>query len=162
MMNIQIIGMKKALAKLYGIDMGLMDLTKPLKDTKKYLEGMMKKRFENRGDAPHKWAPISQETLRKREVNHSDQPLIDRGNLLRSVSSPRSRYANHTVFKNRLRFAISSTLRNNGVFYPAIMENGSRARNIPARPFMFLTEKNNKEINDIFHKYMEWLVNKPV
>ncbi len=171
MMYVQVFGMKKTLAKLYGIEMGLIDMTVPLKKVKKYIEGMMKERFEQGGHAPHKWPKPSDTTMKLREVNKTKQPLIDRGNLKRAVSSPRSRYAKHTVFKNSLRFGISSMLRNNGAFYPEIMDKGATVKNgwgkgitirIPRRRFMYLRKKDDKEIEQIMHRYMEWLVAKPI
>ena len=170
MIYTQVIGMKNALARLYGVSAGLIDLRVPLKKTQRYIEDMMKERFRKGGD-PIKWKKVTETTLKLREVNKGNQPLIDRGNLLRAVSSPRSRYAKHTVFKNQLRFAISRTLNKDGVFYPALLEDdlviedgwgrGIRIE-IPGRPYMYLTPKNYREINNIFHEYMEWLVSKPI
>lgn len=159
------VGFEKTLARIHKIDVGLIDMTIPHKLMLKRTQKRFKKTFERGGDP--KWKKITETTLKLREVNKNAKPLIDRGNLMRALSSPRSRYAKHKVFKKSFRIAISSTLRNNGAFYPAIMEKGATVNNawgrggiikIPARPFMHFTNEDRREDAKIMHLYLEGLV----
>jgi len=161
------IGYEKTLAKLVGINVGLIDMTIPHKIMMKAKEEEFKKLFE-RGDPS--WDKLSDVTLKLREENKKNQALVDRGNLMRALSSPRSRYAKHKVFPKSFRIAISSTLRgDDGTFYPAVMEKGGTVKNgwgkegvtikIPARPYMHFTNKDRENNEKIMHLYLEGLVN---
>jgi len=166
MFNIKMIGYEKTLAKMYGIEVGLIDMTIPHKLMLKHKQEEFKKLFE-KGDPS--WDALSKTTLKLREVNKRNQPLVDRGNLMRALSSPRSRYAKHKVFKKSFRIAISSTLRgDDGAFYPAIMEKGANIKNgwgkgisikIPGRPYMHFTNDDRTANKKIMHMYLEALVN---
>jgi len=162
---VKMFGFKRALARVGKINVGLINMTIPHKLMLTALEKRLKGTFARGGDP--RWKKLSRHTLPLREVNRRNQPNIDRGNILRALTRPRSRYASHKVFKKSFRLAIKKNLTNNGAFYPNIVDQGATVRNgwgkgitihIPARPFMHLIDRDRRKFDNIMHLYLEGLV----
>lgn len=116
------------------------DLTPAWRDIGEYLLNAHRQRISLQQDPDgNPWTPLS-EQYQKRKKKNKDKMLVLEGDLFRQFS--------YEVSPNQLEFM-------NNTIQAATHQFGDPSRNIPARPFMGLSEDDNTRIMNIVNSHIK-------
>lgn len=131
---------RAVLDALQGLQRAAEDLTPAFREIGEYLTEATRTRIEHGGPAPDgtPWAPLDKKYQRRKKKN-KDKILILDGYLLGSIH-PEPSATQVTVGTNRE--------------YAAAQQFGRPEINLPARPFLGLSDDDRREVLDILQEHL--------
>ena len=138
----------RELAAQMGKDFDKLDFRKPLTVIKTLLTNATKECFHGSHDPEGRsWAPLKKprasKSKGKRKGTASSAPLIDTGNLWRSVGAGTD--AINEVGQHHMEYGTN-------VKYAHFHQDGTK--HIPARPFLGITDKQVQQFEDVLVKHV--------
>ena len=141
----------EALAKPVIEDLAAMEtnlttgFSKAISDTKRAVQTTVRNEFQTAGEGD--WRPITPRTLKGRRVNTApgaiNQPLIDTGELMVSITQDG---AKHQILTETPTELALGTDRVDALRHQFGSADGAE----PARPFLFISDKEQASIERIF------------
>ncbi len=118
----------------------------PWSEVKKTVQQFERKQFMTSGQGA--WAPVKAATLRGRKINTANQPLIDSGELMQSLTETGTA---HSILEETNDSLTIGTDRVDAKRH----QFGSADKKEPARPFLYISDDEEADILRLFEHDMD-------